>query len=56
LICLKIINHFRPSDAGKAALQTFKPGEFMTHRPADDDTVIEMGTILSVTRFGDDQQ
>jgi len=45
------------SDAGKAALQNFGPEtEFMIHRPADDDTVIEIGPIVSVTRPGDDQE
>jgi len=42
------------SDAGKAALQNFEPGEFKIHRPADDDTVIEIGPITSVTRHGED--
>jgi hypothetical protein len=42
------------SDAGKAALQNFEPGEFMIHRPADDDTVIETGPIISVTQPGED--
>jgi len=41
------------SDAGKAALQNFEPGEFMVHRPADDDAVIEIGPITSVTRSGE---
>ena len=41
------------SDAGKAALQNFEPGEFMIHRPADDDTVIEIGPITSITRSGE---
>ena len=45
------------SDAGKAALQNFEPdAEFMIHRPADDDTVIEIGPIVSITRPGDDQE
>jgi hypothetical protein len=42
------------SDAGKAALQNFEPEEFMIHRLADDDIVIETGPIISVTRSGDD--
>jgi len=42
------------SDAGKAALQNFEPGEFMIHRPLDDDSVIEIGPITSVTRPGED--
>jgi len=45
------------SDAGKAALQHFEPTqEFMIHRPADDDTVIEIAPIVSVTRNGDDPE
>ena len=44
------------SDAGKEALKNFEPGEFLIHRPADDDTVIEIGPIVSVTRPGDDQE
>ena len=44
------------SDAGKAALQNFEPGEFLIHRPADDDTIIEIGPIVSVTRPGDEQE
>ena len=45
------------SDAGKAALQSFEPDtEFMIHRPADDDTVIEIGPIVSITRSGEDQK
>jgi len=44
------------SDAGKAALQKFEPGEFMVHRPADDDMVIEIGPIVSVIRPGDDNE
>ena len=45
------------SDAGKASLQNFEPDtEFMIHRPADDDTVIEIGPILSVTRPDDDRE
>ena len=42
------------SDAGKAALQNFEPGEFMVHRPADDNTVIEIGPIVSV--HGEEQE
>jgi hypothetical protein len=40
------------SDAGKAALQNFEPGEFLIHSPADDGTVIELGPIVSVTKPG----
>jgi len=40
------------SDAGKAALQNFEPGEFMVHRPADDNMVIEIGPIVSITHPG----
>jgi len=44
------------SDAGKAALQNFEPGEFMVHRPSDDNMVIEIGSITSVTRAGNGQE
>jgi len=44
------------SDAGKAALQNFEPGEFLIHRPADDDTIIEIGPIVSVKRDGNNQE
>ncbi|MCL2231779.1 MAG: hypothetical protein FWB99_01730 [Treponema sp.] len=43
------------SDAGKAALQNFEPGEFMVHRPSDDNMVIEIGPITSVTHSGNGQ-
>ena len=44
------------SDAGKAALQNFEPdAEFMIHRPADDNTVIEW-PIISVIRPNDDYE
>jgi hypothetical protein len=42
------------SDAAREALQHFDGSEqFMIHRPADDDTVIEIGPFISVTRPGD---
>ena len=44
------------SDAGKAALRNFEPGEFMIHRPADDNMVIEIGPITSVIRSGEDKE
>jgi len=45
------------SDAGKAALQNFEPGEFMVHRPADDNMVIEISPITSITHpsYGQDE-
>ena len=44
------------SDAGKAALQNFEPGEFLIHRPSDDGTVIEIAPIVSVTRPDNDHE
>ena len=43
------------SDAGKAALQSLEPGDFLIHRPADDGIVIEW-PIMSVIRPSDDQE
>lgn len=43
------------SDAAKAALENFEPGEFMVHRPADDNIVIEVGPFISVSRPEDVQ-
>ena len=37
------------SEAGKEALKHFEPGEFMIHRPADDDQIIELGPIISTS-------
>jgi len=45
------------SDAGKAALQNFEPEiEILIHRPADDDTVIEVGPFLSVVKSGAEEE
>jgi len=44
------------SDAGKAALQNFEPGEFLIHRPADDNAIIEIGPIVSVMRPADNHE
>jgi len=45
------------SDAAREALQHFESDkEFMIHRPADDDTIIEIGPIVSVTRPGEKQE
>jgi len=45
------------SDAGKAALQNFEPEtEILIHRPADDDTVIEIGPFLSVVKPGAEEE
>jgi hypothetical protein len=41
------------SDAAREALQNFESEEFMIHRPADDNTVIETGPFISVIRPGD---
>jgi hypothetical protein len=41
------------SDAAREALQNFESEEFMIHRPADDDTVIETGPFTSVIRPGE---
>ena len=35
------------SDAAQAAFQSFKPGEFMIHTPSHDDTVIQIGPLIS---------
>jgi len=35
------------SDAAQAAFQNFKPGEFMIHTPSHDDTVIQIGPLIS---------
>jgi hypothetical protein len=43
------------SEAAKEALKNFEPGEFLLHRPADDNMVIEIGPITSVIRPGDGQ-
>jgi hypothetical protein len=44
------------SDAAKEALHHFESEEFLIHRPADDDTVIEIGPFVSVTRQDDGQE
>ena len=44
------------SDAAKEALQHFESEEFLIHRPADDDTVIEIGPFVSVTRPDEGQK
>jgi hypothetical protein len=41
------------SDAAREALQNFASEEFMIHRPADDDTIIEIGPFTSEIRTGD---
>jgi hypothetical protein len=46
----------KASEAGRAALQNFEPGEFMVHRPSDDNMVIEIGPITSVTHPGGEQK
>ena len=43
------------ADATKAALEQFKPGEFMMRRPADDDLVIEIGPIIRAKYPGDNK-
>jgi len=35
------------SDAAQAAFNNFNPGEFMIHSPSHDDTVIQMGPLIS---------
>ena len=42
------------SDAAQAAFQNFKPGEFMIHTPSHDDTVIQLGPVISETNPTDD--
>jgi len=41
------------SDAAQAAFQNFKPGEFMIHTPSHDDTVIQIGPLISETNSTD---
>jgi hypothetical protein len=41
------------SDAAREALQNFGTKEFMLHRPADDDAIIEVGPFASVIRPDD---
>ncbi|MCL2174907.1 MAG: hypothetical protein FWB73_02565 [Treponema sp.] len=35
------------SDAAEAAFRNYKPGEFMIHTPNHDDTVIQLGPLIS---------
>lgn len=42
-----------PKDAFIAAGRRYKPGEFMLHRPADDDAVIEVGPLVYDCRSDD---
>ena len=44
------------SDAAREAFQHFESEEFLIHRPADDDTVIEIRPFVSVTRPNDEQE
>ena len=37
------------SDAAQSAFQNFKPGEFMIHTPSHDDTIIQVGPLISET-------
>ena len=37
------------SDAAQGAFQNFMPGEFMIHTPSHDDTVIQIGPLISET-------
>ena len=46
----------KASEASKAALQNFEPGEFMVHRPSDDNMVIEIGPITSENHPGDERK
>ena len=41
------------SDAAREALRHFGSDEFMIHRPADDDTIIEIGPFVSVIQSND---
>jgi hypothetical protein len=42
------------SDAAREAFQNFESEEFMIHRPADDDMIIEVGPFTSELRTGGD--
>ena len=41
------------ADAAQAAFHNFKPGEFMIHTPSHDDTVIQIGPLISETNPAD---
>jgi len=44
------------SDAAREALLNFESEEFLIHRPADDDTIIEIAPFVSATRPGNSQE
>jgi hypothetical protein len=45
-----------PKEAFAAAGQHYKPGEFMLHRPSDDDAIIETGPLIPEMCSDDDQE
>jgi hypothetical protein len=45
-----------PKEAFVAAGQHYKPGEFMLHRPSDDDIIIETGPLIPDTCSDTDQE